>query len=79
MNARRRLEREIIRHRRTRPWNPVITRFRLASGAHVRVVDSVYGTSWRRTGAASYRVRYARVSAPFPPTSQVLRELGRWS
>lgn len=79
MNARTRLKRELIRHRRREPWNPTLTRFRLGSGARVRVVDSVHGTYWRRTGLAGYRVRYATCSGPFPPTPELLHELGRWA
>jgi hypothetical protein len=79
VNARTRLKREIIRHRRTRPWSPTITRFRLPNGALVRVVDSVHGTYWRRTGHAGYRVRYALLSAPFPPHPETISELARWA
>ncbi len=77
MNDRRRLQREIIRHRRRKPWNPTLTRFHLGNGARVRVVDSIHGTYWRRTGCAGYRVRYATHSGPFPPTPELLRDLGR--
>lgn len=76
MNARRRLQREIVRHRcrRVRPWTTnTITRLTLGNGVHVRVVDSSF------TGLANYRAPGAMVYGVWPPTPELLRELGRWA
>lgn len=83
MNARRRLQREIIRHRRAHklPWPaPVFTRVTTPNGVPVRVTDlywrtSPYSKAWR----GRYVVPGATVYGPWPPTPELLRELGRWA
>lgn len=78
MNARTRRERTLLRHRRrgTAPYL-ILT---LGNGATVKVWPSPLQLCFGlRTGRASYRVKYATVYGPWPPTSDVLRELGVWS
>lgn len=85
MNTRRRLEREIIRHRRNGTWYPTLTRLTLANGARVRVVPRFpHSHDWGQEYQATYRVTHARVTharvhGVWPPTPELIRELGRWA
>ncbi len=80
MNARRRLQREIVRRRRHDRWPVIFTRFTTPNGARVRVFRyEGAGGSWGN-GYVDYRVsRVVTVHAPWPPTPELIRELGRWA
>lgn len=78
MNARRRLQREIIRRRQRHwaPWAPVMfTRFVTPSGIHVRASISICRCALH-TMHATYRTRSGAVYAAWPPTPELIRELG---
>ena len=63
------------------PWPPdTFTRITTPSGTRASVVHAL----WQRNGGwgprhAAYRVPGATVYGPFPPTPELLRELGRWA
>jgi hypothetical protein len=79
MNQRRRLEREIIRDRR-RAHRPVtLTRITTPNGVRARVIQwAGAGGGWGN-GYVDYQAPGALVHAPFPPTTDVIRELGLWA
>lgn len=83
MNARRRLQREIVRRRlrHRRPWPaPTFTRITTPNGLRARVVfnprQQLHGWGDKR---ATCFVPGATVYGPFPPTPDLIRELGRWA
>lgn len=78
MNARRRLQREIIRHRRAEPWHG-FTRITTPNGKRMRVYVMDAFRCPLHTAHADYQGRMGWTYAPWPPTPDTLRELGRWA
>lgn len=83
MNARRRLQREIIRRRtcHPHPWPPpLFTRITAPNGMPVRVEIRACTCALGHRAHADYRTGLiGRVYAAWPPTPDTLRELGRWA
>lgn len=80
MNARRRLQREIVRRRRREYWPVTFTRIVTPNGVRARVVlnprRQIHGWGDKR---ATYYVPFAHVYGPWPPPPGMIRELGRWA
>ncbi len=79
MNARRRLEREMVRRRRREPWPQTFTRIVTPNGTWVRVVFTPWRQRDPRWMRATYFARHAHTGANWPPTPELFRELGRWA
>ena len=79
MNARRRLQREIVRRRRRDTWPLTFTRITTPNGTPVRVFRyEGAGGGWGN-GYVDYQVPGCLLHAPWPPTPEIIRELGRWA
>jgi hypothetical protein len=78
VNARRRLQREIIRQRRQYWWPVVSTRIVTPNGTRVRVTLMPMSCALHAMHA-DYKMSGAAIYGPWPPTPELLRELGRWA
>ena len=79
MNRRTRLAREIVRRRRREYRPATFTRLVTPNGTPVRVVHATHTRPGGWPGRASYYAPGALVYGVFPPTPELIRELGRWA